>query len=124
MINRVETLDKAIADSASGLEIEINDISAEIKSGIATVSEFITIYGEKEPLFDAHILYIIGGNGVVDEASVLVERLVCLRDDVVILNVSGHINVLIEYTTCLLVNSSVRSFDKAVFIDSCKRCEI
>jgi hypothetical protein len=47
-------------------KIEINDISAEIKSGIATVSEFITIYGEKEPLFDAHILYIIGGNGVVD----------------------------------------------------------
>jgi len=28
MINRVETLDKAIADGASGLEIEINDISA------------------------------------------------------------------------------------------------
>jgi hypothetical protein len=47
-------------------EFEINDISAEIKSGIATVSQFLTIYGKKEPLFEAHVLYIIGGNGVID----------------------------------------------------------
>ena len=47
-------------------QIEVNDISAEVKSGIATVSEFVTVYGEKDPIFDAHILYIIGGNGVID----------------------------------------------------------
>ena len=47
-------------------KIEINDISAEVKSGIATVSQYLTVYGAEEPIFDAHILYIIGGNGVID----------------------------------------------------------
>lgn len=47
-------------------KIEVNDISAEVKSGIATVSEYLTVYGKEDPIFDAHILYIIGGNGVID----------------------------------------------------------
>lgn len=50
----------------SNLVVELEDFSAEVKSGVASVSEYFTIYGKKEPLFNASVLYIIGANGVVD----------------------------------------------------------
>lgn len=46
--------------------IVLEDLSAEVKSGVASVSEYFTIYGKEDALFNASVLYIIGANGVVD----------------------------------------------------------
>ena len=46
--------------------IVLEDLSAEVKSGVASVSEYFTIYGKDDALFNANVLYIIGANGVVD----------------------------------------------------------
>ncbi len=48
------------------LSIVLEDLSAEVKSGVASVSEYFTIYGKEDALFNANVLYIIGANGVVD----------------------------------------------------------
>ncbi len=48
------------------LSIVLEDLSAEVKSGVASVSEYFTIYGKEDALFNASVLYIIGANGVVD----------------------------------------------------------
>ncbi len=47
-------------------KIVLEDLSAEVKSGVASVSEFFTVYGKEDILFNANILYIIGANGIVD----------------------------------------------------------
>ena len=47
-------------------KIVLEDMSAEVKSGVASVSEYVTVYGKEKPLFNANILYIIGANGVLD----------------------------------------------------------
>lgn len=47
-------------------KIVLEDFSAEVKSGIASVSEYITVYGKEDILFHANVLYIIGANGVMD----------------------------------------------------------
>ncbi len=47
-------------------KIVLEDLSAEVKSGVASVSEYFTVYGKEEPIFNANILYIIGANGVLD----------------------------------------------------------
>ncbi len=46
--------------------IVLEDLSAEVKSGVASVSEYLTVYGKEKPIFNANVLYIIGANGVVD----------------------------------------------------------
>ena len=53
-------------------KIVLEDLSAEVKSGIASVSEYLTVYGSEDVIFNASVLYIIGANGNVDiEVSVL-----------------------------------------------------
>ncbi len=47
-------------------KIILEDFSAEVKSGVASVSEYFTVYGKEDILYNASILYIIGANGVVD----------------------------------------------------------
>ncbi len=47
-------------------KIVLEDMSAEVKSGVASVSQYITVHGKEDVLFNASILYIIGANGVVD----------------------------------------------------------
>ncbi len=47
-------------------EITLEDLSAEVKSGVASVSEYFRIFGKEDVLFNANVLYIIGANGVVD----------------------------------------------------------
>ncbi len=47
-------------------KIVLEDMSAEVKSGIASVSEYFTVYGKEDVLFNASVLYIIGANGVTD----------------------------------------------------------
>ena len=48
---------------AHGLKAEaklvLEDLTAEVKSGIASVSEYISVYGEHDVLFNASVLYII-----------------------------------------------------------------
>ncbi len=46
--------------------IVLEDLSAEVKSGVASVSEYVTVYGKEKPVFNANILYIIGANGILD----------------------------------------------------------
>lgn len=50
----------------SNPDIVLEDFSAEVKSGVASVSEYFTAYGKKDALFNASVLYIIGANGVLD----------------------------------------------------------
>lgn len=50
----------------SNPRIVLEDLSAEVKSGVASVSEYVTVYGKDDVLFNANILYIIGSNGVID----------------------------------------------------------
>ncbi len=47
-------------------KIVLEDLSAEVKSGVASVSEYFTVYGKEDVLFNANVLYIIGANGVCD----------------------------------------------------------
>ena len=53
----------------------------------------------------------------MNEAAVLVERLVRLRYVVVILNVRGHVNDLVGDNAGLLVDLAEGSLDKAVLVD-------
>ena len=50
----------------SNPKIVLEDLSAEVKSGVASVSEFVSVYGKEDVLFNANILYVIGANGVID----------------------------------------------------------
>ncbi len=56
--------------------------------------------------------------------AVLCKRLVRLSDNVIILNVGSHVNYFVCNYARLLVNFTVRCFDKAVFVDSCESCEV
>ncbi len=47
-------------------KIVLEDLSAEVKSGVASVSEYFTVYGKEDVLFNVNVLYIIGANGVLD----------------------------------------------------------
>lgn len=47
-------------------KLVLEDLTAEVKAGIASVSEYISVYGSEDVLFNASVLYIIGANGVVD----------------------------------------------------------
>ncbi|MGN0526927.1 MAG: glycoside hydrolase family 2 TIM barrel-domain containing protein [Acutalibacteraceae bacterium] len=50
----------------SSPKIVLEDLSAEVKSGVASVSEYLSVYGKEDVLFNANVLYIIGANGVID----------------------------------------------------------
>ena len=50
----------------SNPQIELEAFCAEVKDGIASVSENLIIYGKEDALFGANVLYIIGANGIVD----------------------------------------------------------
>lgn len=47
-------------------KITLEDFSAEVKSGVASVSEYLSVHGKNDVIFNANILYIIGANGVMD----------------------------------------------------------
>ncbi len=47
-------------------KIVLEDLSAEVKSGVASVSEYFKIYGKEDVLFNANVLYIIDAKGTVD----------------------------------------------------------
>ena len=47
-------------------KLVLEDLTAEVKSGMASVSEYISVMGEEDVLFNASVLYIIGANGAVD----------------------------------------------------------
>ena len=47
-------------------KVILEDMSAEVKSGVASVSQYISVKGKEDTLFNANILYIIGANGVMD----------------------------------------------------------
>ncbi|MPN24191.1 hypothetical protein SDC9_171585 [bioreactor metagenome] len=53
----------------------------------------------------------------------LVKRFVGLRDDVLVLFVSGHVGDLVRYLLTRPVDAAVRRFNKAVLVDACKRRE-
>ncbi len=59
-------IDEWNAHNLNNARIVLEDLSAEVKSGVASVSEYFTIYGKDDALFNANVLYIIGANGVVD----------------------------------------------------------
>ena len=58
------------------------------------------------------------GDLLINEASLLVKRLVRLCDDIVILGVGGHILDLAGNHSLLLVYAAVRSLDEAVIVDA------
>ena len=55
---------------------------------------------------------------LIDEVSLLVERLVSLSDDIVILGVGGHILDLAGNYALFLIHAAVRRLDEAVVIDA------
>ena len=59
-------IDEWSAHNLFDLKITLEDLSAEVKSGVASVSEYLSVYGKDDVLFNASVLYIIGANGVVD----------------------------------------------------------
>ena len=72
------------------------------------------------------------GDTVVYEVVVLVERLGSLADDVLVLDVRGHVanlvgNVAADLAGCLvrgLFDNAVRRLDKAEVVDACVGCQI
>ena len=62
-------------------------------------------------------------NALIHEAVILIERLVCLSDNVFILNVSRHVHDLVGDDAGFAVNAAVRSLDEAVLAYACIRCE-
>ena len=50
----------------SNPKTELEAFCAEVKDGIASVSENLIVYGKEDALFGASVLYIIGANGIVD----------------------------------------------------------
>ena len=64
---------------------------------------------------------VYAGSG---ESAFLVEGLVRLSYNVVILNVGGHVNDLVENLAGSLVNASVGSLDEAVNVDPCESSKV
>ena len=50
--------------------------------------------------------------------SLVIQRLVCLSDNIIILNVGSHIYYLVSYDMVLLVHAAVRGFNKSVVADA------
>lgn len=59
-------LDEWEKHGLNDVKVVLEDFSAEVKGGIASVSQYVSIYGKEDVLFNANILYIIGANGVID----------------------------------------------------------
>ena len=55
-------------------------------------------------------------NSCVCKSAVFIKRFVSLSYNVIILNIGSHINNLVGYNACFLINLAVWSFDKAIFI--------
>ena len=56
----------------------------------------------------------------MNKSAVFIKRFISLCNSVVILNIGCHINNLVGYNTCFLVNFTIRSFDKAVLVNTGK----
>ena len=67
---------------------------------------------------------ITSRNLMICKVSVFGQRFVCLCNNVIIFYISGHINNFVCYNTSCLVYSPIRSFNKAIFVDSCECCQI
>ena len=76
-------------------------------------------------LFDFQNLFpITSRNLMICKVSVFGQRFVCLCNNVIIFYISGHINNFVCYNASCLVYSPIRSFNKAIFVDSCECCQI
>ncbi len=56
------------------------------------------------------------GDALFNEAVFLVERLVCLRDDIVILHIGGHVHDLVGDHACFVIDAAIGRFDEAVIV--------
>ena len=70
------------------------------------------------------LVTVTAGDTLVDKAAVLVHRLGRLSDDVVILNVCGHVIDLIGQTSGLLIDLAEGSHEEAVLIGTGVGCEV
>ena len=59
-----------------------------------------------------------------EEVAFFVKRFVRLSNGVFVLNVCGHVFIGIKNLSGLFVNRAERSFDEAIFVDSCESCEV
>ena len=80
---------------------------------------------------NVHVVYLAGRNGkyvvfrtcgntVAQEVAVFIQRFVRLRNDISIFNISSHVTNFVGYTFVFFVNTAVRSFHKAIFVDNSK----
>ena len=61
---------------------------------------------------------------MICKVSVFGQRFVCLCNNVIIFYVRSHIDNFVCYNASCLVYSPIRSFNKAIFVDSCECCQI
>ncbi len=64
--DRVKRIDWEKHGLSFDTKLVLEDLTAEVKAGVASVSEYISVYGSEDILFNASVIYIIGANGVVD----------------------------------------------------------
>lgn len=64
--DRVKRIDWEKHGLSYDTRLVLEDLTAEVKGGVASVSEYISVYGSEDVLFNASVVYIIGANGVVD----------------------------------------------------------
>ena len=80
---------------------------------------------------NVHVIYLAGRNGkyvvfrtcgntIAQEVAVFIQGFVCLRNDISIFNISGHVTNFVSYTFVFFINAAVRSFHEAIFVDNCK----
>ena len=76
------------------------------------------------PLYLDNLITVTGINSGSRKASIFVNRLVSLGDNIIILHIGGHIDYLVQDDAGFLIHPAIRRFYKAVFIDLCKGCKI
>ena len=64
------------------------------------------------------LVAVAAGDTLVDETTVFIDRLGSLTDDVLVLDVCGHVFDLVGHAAGLVVDLAERRFDKAVLIDA------
>ena len=67
-----------------------------------------------------YFVLITCGYTLVLKVAFIIQRFVCLSNNIIIFFVCGQINNFICYTLIFLVNTAVRSFHKAIFINNGK----
>ena len=70
---------------------------------------------------------LVAGTGIdlcMQEAPVFIQRFVCLRNDVFVLHVCGHVDHFVGDDARLLVHPAVRRLDEAILVDPGKGSQI